>query len=64
MRPWSIQVTWTERNDDGKKFRARSVVQVEAPDIPSAYREAMKIRDLKTDAVLGAIIPGHHMRVP
>ena len=61
-RPWTISVTYLVKGDQGKQFRARSIIQVVAPDLPSAYIEAEKanIPGVK----LGAIIPGHHRIVP
>ena len=64
MKKWTIQVTYDANNEDGKKFRARTVFQTEAENIGQAYKtadEAFKGRD---DVKLGEIISGHHMTMP
>lgn len=64
MKPWTIQVTWTERDDDGKTFRARTVFQTMAPDLPTAYKQAEQVRELKPTAVFGACVQAHVDRLP
>ena len=58
-KPWTIQISYTANGDDGRPFRARSAIHVNAPDIPSAYAEAEKAAI--NGAKLGAIVPGHHI---
>lgn len=59
---WSIQVNYTARDDDGKPFRARTVFQTEADDLPCAYRNADVVKAQYENVLFGAIIPGHHAR--
>lgn len=58
LLPWSIKLFYSAQDDDGKRIRVNSVMQVMAKDIPSAYVEAEKILEEKPDATFGAIIPG------
>lgn len=62
MKPWSIQVSWTARDDEGKPFLARSVFQCEAPDVGAAYKVAEEADWSGRKVKFGAIMPGHHMR--
>jgi hypothetical protein len=60
---WTIQITYTANKEDGKNFQARTVFWTEAPNVGSAYKKAEKSfkgRDVK----FGAIIHGHHQRMP
>lgn len=61
-KKWTICVDYNIVEESGKKRRARTVVNVEAPGIKEAYLEAEK--SIPPDAKLGAIIPGHHQRFP
>ena len=60
--PWTVAISYSATDDNGKRFRATSCVQVTAPDLPTAYKEAEKAN--LPDMKLGAILPGHHMLVP
>lgn len=55
-------MTYSTTDDNGKRFRAKSAIQVNAEDLASAYLEAEKAN--LSDMKLGAIIPGHHQEVP
>lgn len=58
---WSIQVTWTEYNETGKPFLARSVFQCEAPDMQAAYKIAEQADwGERKNVKFGSILPGHH----
>lgn len=57
LRKWTIQLAYDARDDNGKQFRARSVIHVEADNIRKAYDVAAK--SMPT-AKLGAIMLGHH----
>lgn len=61
-KPWTIAISYSANGDDGKQKRVRSSIQVTAPDLPAAYKEAEKAA--LPNMTLGAILPGHHMRVP
>lgn len=62
MKKWSIQVFFVSRDDDGKPFRAKTIIHVEAQDISEAYRVAESSLKGREGVKLGAIIPGHHTR--
>lgn len=62
MKPWTISISYAVVGDDGKRFRAKSAIQVSAEDIPNAYKEAEKCE--LPEMKLGAILPGHHTLVP
>lgn len=61
MRKWTVSVDYQARDDSGKPFRARSVIQVEAEDIAGAYAEAE--RSKPDGGKLGTILPGWHIKV-
>lgn len=63
MRTWTIQVFY-EAVDDEKRFRAQTVVHVQAENVGAAYREAAALFAGRTDIKLGAIVPGEHLRFP
>lgn len=58
LRRWTITLDFPARSDLGKPFRARSVIQVEAENIPSAYDKATS--GLPPGCKLGSIMPGWH----
>ena len=61
-KPWTIAVSYSANGDNGKQMQVWSAIQVDAPDLMTAYREAEKaaLPNMK----LGAILPGHHQIVP
>jgi len=61
MKKWTISVAYEATNDDGKKFRAKTVFQTEAENISAAYKAADQAFKNKSDVKLGAILPGHHI---
>ena len=63
MHNWTIQVSYDANDEDGKKFRARTVFQTEAEDIRGAYQNATDAFRNRDDVKLGAIMRGHHMRM-
>jgi len=64
MKKWTISVAYDANNEDGKKFRAKTVFQTEAEDMLSAYKIAEKAFENKSDIKLGAILLGNHMIMP
>jgi hypothetical protein len=64
MKKWTISVAYEANNDDGKKFRAKTVFQTEAEDISAAYKVADQTFKDRSDVKLGAILPGYHMIMP
>jgi hypothetical protein len=61
MKKWTISVAYEATNDDGKKFRAKTVFQTEAENISAAYKAADQAFKNKSDVKLLAILPGHHI---
>jgi hypothetical protein len=57
MKPWTITVDYHACSEDGKPFRARSVVHVEAENAGEAYAQAAA---MLPQVKLGAILPGKH----
>jgi hypothetical protein len=58
-KPFTIQVSYDAHKDDGKTFRARALLHVDAMDMRDAYRVAEN-SGMTGNPKFGAIIPGHH----
>lgn len=56
MKPYTIAVQYTAQDDD-KKLRTRSSIQVSAEDVGKAYDTARN--QLGDGYKLGACVPGH-----
>ena len=63
MPKWTIQVSYDANDEDGKKFRARTVFHTESEDLGGAYQNATDAFRNRDDVKLGAIMRGHHMRM-
>ncbi len=57
---WTIQVSYSTTDDDGRKFMARSAFWSDADTLLGAYAQASAAFSARPDVKLGAIIPGRH----
>lgn len=61
LKPWTIHMQYPTTSDDGKNITAYCMYQVDAVDIPAAYRQFDEAFAGRAGYKAGYILPGHHM---